>query len=58
MTIINFEDKSTTGFDDDALTTSTSGERLINFGNLTTTGDKANGILPAQTMYRFAISQT
>ena len=44
MTIINFEDKFTDGFDEDALTTSTSDERLINFGNLRTTGDLANGI--------------
>jgi hypothetical protein len=42
--IINFEDKETFGTDEDALTTSTSGELLINFGDLTTTGDLANGI--------------
>jgi len=44
MTTINFEDKFTDGFDEDALTTGTPGERVINLGSLTTIGDKANGI--------------
>jgi hypothetical protein len=44
MAIINFTDKVTSLFDEDALTTSTPGELVINFGDLTTTGDLANGI--------------
>jgi hypothetical protein len=39
---INFSDISSG--DEDALSTFTSGETLLNFGNLTTTGDLANGI--------------
>src|SRR5262249_46099161 len=44
MAIINRKNISTSGFDQDALTTSTSGDQIINFGNLSTTGDLANGI--------------
>ena len=44
MAKINFKDISTSGFDEDVLTTATSGERVINFGHLTTTGNLANGI--------------
>jgi hypothetical protein len=42
--INNFTDKSTSGFDEDALTTSTLGERIRNFARLTTSGDLADGI--------------
>jgi hypothetical protein len=42
MTTINFADKVTS--DEDALTITTSGELLINFGDFTTTGDLADGI--------------
>ena len=44
MTIINFVDKKTVGINEDALTTSTSGELLINFGDLATSGNRADGI--------------
>ncbi|MBA4097326.1 MAG: hypothetical protein C0484_11240 [Rhodospirillum sp.] len=44
MPINNFTDKSTSGFDEDALTTSTLGERVRNFARLTTSGDLADGI--------------
>ena len=44
MPINNFTDKSTSGFDEDALTTSTLGERIRNFARLTTSGDLADGI--------------
>jgi hypothetical protein len=44
MAKINFKDISTSGFDEDLLTTATSGERVINFGHLTTTGNLANSI--------------
>src|SRR5512134_2127694 len=44
MPINNFTDKSTFGFDEDALTTSTPGERIRNFAHLTTAGDLADGI--------------
>jgi hypothetical protein len=44
MTITNFKNISTSGFDEDVLTTSTSGESIINFGRLKTTGELANGI--------------
>jgi hypothetical protein len=44
MTINNFTDKSTVGFDEDALTTSKLGERVRNFARLRTTGDLADGI--------------
>jgi len=43
MAIVNFEDRFTSGFNEDALTTSTSGETIHNHGDLTTTGDLANG---------------
>jgi hypothetical protein len=44
MPINNFTDKSTSGFDEDALTTSTPGERTRNFARLTTSGELADGI--------------
>ena len=44
MAIINHKNILTSGFDEDALTTTTSGEHFRNFGRLTTTGDLANGI--------------
>jgi len=44
MAIVNFKKIFTSGFDQDALTTTTPGDQIINFGNLTTTGDQANGI--------------
>src|SRR5262245_25729968 len=44
MAIVNHKNISTSGFDQDALTTTTSGEQVLNFGGLTTTGDLANGI--------------
>lgn len=44
MPINNFTDKSTSGFDEDALTTSTLGARIRNFARLTTSGDLADGI--------------
>src|SRR5262245_7215241 len=44
MTIVNRKNIFTSGLDQDALTTSTSGEQVINFGALTTAGDLANGI--------------
>ena len=44
MAVVNFKKLSTSGFDEDALTTTTPGEHLLNFGALTTTGDLANGI--------------
>jgi hypothetical protein len=43
MAIINHKNILTSGFDEDALTTATSGEHVRNFGRLTTTGDLANG---------------
>ncbi|NJM91344.1 MAG: hypothetical protein HC861_00480 [Rhodospirillaceae bacterium] len=44
MPINNFTDKSTSGFDEDALTTSTLGERVRNFARLATSGELADGI--------------
>ena len=44
MPINNFTDKSTFGFDEDALTTNTPGERIRNFARLTTAGALADGI--------------
>src|SRR5262245_19454926 len=44
MAIVNVKHKSTSGFDDDALTTTKAGEHILNFGRLTTAGDLANGI--------------
>ncbi len=44
MTILNFVNILTTDIDDDALTTARPGERVFNFGHLTTSGDLANGI--------------
>ena len=44
MTIINFTNIETFDDDDDALTTSKSGEKIRNHGDLTTHGDLANGI--------------
>src|SRR6185503_17920885 len=47
MTIINFKNRSTAGFDEDALFTFAGGEQVLNFGRLTTTGDLAEGIFAA-----------
>ncbi|MBA4096156.1 MAG: hypothetical protein C0484_05225 [Rhodospirillum sp.] len=47
MTIINFKNRSTAGFDEDALFISAGGEQVLNFGKLTTTGDLAEGIFAA-----------
>jgi hypothetical protein len=44
MAIVNFKSIFTSGFDQDALTTATSGGHILNFASLTTTGDLANGI--------------
>jgi hypothetical protein len=44
MPINNFQDITTTGFDEDALVTATVGDRVRNFAVVTTTGDLANGI--------------
>ncbi|MBH5401556.1 hypothetical protein HZZ13_27770 [Bradyrhizobium sp. CNPSo 4010] len=44
MVMFNFRKLTTTGFDEDALTTSTADELVFNFGSLTTSGDLANGI--------------
>src|SRR5262245_24948528 len=44
MTIVNFVKRFTFGLNEDALTTSTAGEHVLNFGSLTTEGDLANGI--------------
>lgn len=44
MAIVNHKNILTSGFDEDALTTTASGQHILNFGYLTTTGDLANGI--------------
>ena len=44
MAIINFKNILKNGPDQDALTTTTAGDHVLNFGALTTTGDIANGI--------------
>ena len=44
MTIRNFVNILTTAIDDDALTTTKPGERVLNFGHLKTSGDIADGI--------------
>jgi hypothetical protein len=44
MPINNFTDKSTFGFDEDALTTTKLGERILNFARLRTAGELADGI--------------
>ena len=41
---VNVLNISTSGFDEDALTTATAGDFILNFGKLTTTGDLAEGI--------------
>ena len=45
MALVTHKDISTSGFDEDALTTSTQGEHILNFGNLTTAGDLGDGIV-------------
>lgn len=45
MTIVNRKNISTSGTDDDALSTATQGEHILNFGNLKTTGNLADGIV-------------
>jgi hypothetical protein len=47
MTIINFQNRTTSGIDEDALFTFDDGEQVLNFGKLTTTGDLAEGIFAA-----------
>ena len=44
---VNLDDITTTEVDDDALSTFKAGETLLNFGDLTTNGDLANGIFGA-----------
>ena len=44
MALINFANRTTSGFDEDALTTGDPGERVFNFGRLMTTGNLADGI--------------
>src|SRR5512139_2622678 len=44
MAKINFKNIVKNGFDEDALTTATVGDHVLNFGALITFGDKANGI--------------
>jgi hypothetical protein len=48
MALVNRKNISTGGFDEDALTTSTQGDNTLNFGNLTTAGDLADGIVAAR----------
>ena len=47
MTIVNLQNRTTSGIDEDALFTFTDGERVLNFAKLTTTGDLAEGIFAA-----------
>jgi hypothetical protein len=44
MPINNFRNITTTGFDEDALFSTTTGDKVRNFSVVTTTGDLANGI--------------
>jgi hypothetical protein len=44
MAIFNFKNRFTSGFDQNALTTTTDSEHVFNFGRLTTTGDLADAI--------------
>jgi len=44
MPIVNSKKITTTGLDQDALIITKAGTTLFNFGDLTTTGDLANGI--------------
>lgn len=44
MPLVNRKDIFKSGPDEDALTTDTFGQYLLNFGDLTTLGDRANGI--------------
>ena len=43
MAIVNDSDIATNGLDEEALTTSTAGEQVINFGGLATSGDHGRG---------------
>ncbi|MBR0719102.1 hypothetical protein [Bradyrhizobium liaoningense] len=45
MAIINIKQIAKSGLDEDAITTSTQGEHILNFGNLTTAGDLGDGIV-------------
>jgi hypothetical protein len=47
MAIINFKNRTTTGFDEDGLFTFDDGEQIFNFAKVTTTGDLAEGIFAA-----------
>ena len=44
MVRVNFKNISTSGFHEDALTTITLDDTILNFGSLTTTGDLASDI--------------
>ena len=60
MVQINFADLSTSGLEDHALTAA-AGETLINFGDLTTSGDLANGIFAGEndvTIFHFGSIET
>ena len=60
MVRINFADLSTSGLEDHALTAA-AGETLINFGDLTTSGDLANGIFAGEndvTIFHFGSIET
>ena len=45
MAIVNHRDIATNGLDEEALTTSTAGEQVINFGDLATSGDLAEAFM-------------
>jgi hypothetical protein len=47
MAIINFKNRTTTGFDEDGLFTFDDGEQIFNFAKVTTAGDLAEGIFAA-----------
>lgn len=44
MVRVNFKNLSTSGFHEDALTTTATGDMVFNFGRLTMTGDLSNDI--------------
>jgi hypothetical protein len=59
MAIINFKKIAT--FNEDALTTTTAGDYVLNFGALTTTGDLADGIFATAdnvSIFNFAQIET
>ena len=57
MAIVNQRNIWTFGADEDALTTSTQGEHILNSGNLTTAGDLGTASSPLQIMCRSSISR-